>query len=176
VPAPAQLSERDKELIGAVEAGFESVGKLLGAARFKAALAEVMALAAGVNQYLAENEPWHLVGTDRERAGTVLYVALRCIDNLKVQLLPFLPFSCQRLHLMLGYQGLIAPMPVKAAAQADTDPHLVLTGEYLTPEASWAPSRLASGQALGASVPLFRKLEPGLAEEELARMAPVTQG
>jgi methionyl-tRNA synthetase len=175
VPAPGQLSPRDEEVLVAVEDGFDSVGKLLDAARFKAALAEVMALAARVNQYLAENEPWHLVGSDRERAATVLYIALRCIDNLKVQLLPFLPFSCQRLHLMLGHQGLIAPMPVKVAAESAGDPHLILTGDYLTPEASWTASRLAPGQPLGEPVALFRKLEPALAEQELARMAPVAQ-
>jgi methionyl-tRNA synthetase len=92
-----------------------------------------------------------------------------------VQLLPFLPFSCQRLHLMLGHQGLIAPMPVKVAAESAGDPHLILTGDYLTPEASWTASRLAPGQPLGEPVALFRKLEPALAEQELARMAPVAQ-
>ncbi|MGA8207559.1 MAG: methionine--tRNA ligase [Candidatus Dormiibacterota bacterium] len=175
VPTPGPMTKRDEEVVSAVEDGFDSVGKLLEAARFKAALAEVMALAASVNQYLAENEPWHLVGSDRERAATVLYIALRCIDNLKVQLLPFLPFSCQRLHLMLGYQGLIAPMPVKVTAAGEGDPHLVLTGDYLTPEASWTSSDLAPGQPLGEPVPLFRKLEPALADEELARMALVVQ-
>jgi methionyl-tRNA synthetase len=64
-------------------------------------------------------------------------------------------------------------MPVKVAAEAEGDPHLVLTGDYLTPEARWAPSRLAPGQPLGDALPLFRKLEPALAEEELARMTPV---
>ena len=172
VPSPGELSTRDLELVSAVESGFDSVAGLLDAARFKAALAEVMALAAGVNQYLTENEPWRLVTTDRARAATVLYIALRCIDNLKVQLLPFLPFSCQRLHQMLGNKGVIAPMPAKVTAPADGDPHLVLTGDYATPEASWQPSRLAPGQPLGEPVPLFRKLEPELAAMELARMSP----
>jgi methionyl-tRNA synthetase len=171
VPAPGQLTASDEDLIKAVEAGFTSIGKLLSAARFKAALAEVMALAARVNQYLAENEPWRLVSTDRNRAATVLYVALRCIDNLKVQLLPFLPFSSQRLHQMLGFQGVIAPMPKKVTVDSDGDPHLVLTGDYATPEARWTPSQLAAGQRLGEPAPLFRKLDPELAESELARMA-----
>ena len=175
VPKPDQLTAPDQELISAVESGFGSVGQLLELARFKAALAEVMALAARVNQYLAENEPWQLVKTDRERAATVLYVALRCVDNLKVQLLPFLPFSCQQLHLMLGHQGVIAPMPVKVTVAGDGDPHPVLTGDYATPEASWQPSRLAPGQLLGEPAPLFRKLDPELAEMELARMAPPSQ-
>ncbi|MGH7643808.1 MAG: methionine--tRNA ligase [Candidatus Dormibacteria bacterium] len=172
VPQPEPLTASDQELLAAVEAGFDSVGRLLELARFKAALAEVMALAARVNQYLAENEPWQLVTTERQRAATVLYVALRCVDNLKLQLLPFLPFSCQRLHLMLGYQGVIAPMPVKVTVTADGDPHPVLTGEYATPEASWRPSRISTGQPLRELAPLFRKLDPELAEAELARMTP----
>jgi methionyl-tRNA synthetase len=102
----------------------------------------------------------------------VLFVALRCIDNLKVQLLPFLPFSCQQLHLMLGYPGVIAPMPEKVTVAGDGDPHPVLTGNYSTPEASWSPSRLAPGQQLGEPAPLFRKLDPELAETELGRMTP----
>ena len=170
VPLAKELTAQDQALIAAVESGFDSVGRLLEQARFKAALAEVMALAARVNQYLTENEPWQLVKADRERAAAVLFVALRCIDNLKVQLLPFLPFSCQQLHLMLGHQGLIAPMPEKVTVAGDGDPHPVLTGHYSTPEASWGPSQLAPGQQLGAPAPLFRKLDPGLAETELGRM------
>ena len=172
VPQPGALSERDQELVSAVEAGFDSVAQLLEAARFKAALAEVMALAAGVNQYLTENEPWRLVTTDRDRSATVLYVALRCIDNLKLLLLPFLPFSCQKLHLMLGHEGVIAPMPVKVTVAADGDPHPVLTGDYATPGVSWMTTHLAPGQQLGEPAPLFRKLDPELAQVELARMAP----
>jgi len=172
VPQPGALSERDQELVSAVEAGFDSVAQLLEAARFKAALAEVMALAAGVNQYLTENEPWRLVTTDRDRSATVLYVALRCIDNLKLLLLPFLPFSCQKLHLMLGHEGVIAPMPVKVTVAADGDPHPVLTGDYATPGVSWMTTDLAPGQQLGEPAPLFRKLDPELAQVELARMAP----
>ncbi|MGA9919652.1 MAG: methionine--tRNA ligase [Candidatus Dormiibacterota bacterium] len=172
VPPATDLTAQDQALVAAVESGFDSVGGLLGQARFKAALAEVMALAARVNQYLAENEPWQLVKADRVRAGAVLFVALRCIDNLKVQLLPFLPFSCQQLHLMLGHQGVIAPMPEKVTVAGDGDPHPVLTGNYATPEASWVPSQLKPGQQLGEPAPLFRKLDPELAEMELGRMTP----
>ncbi|HEY6538511.1 MAG TPA: methionine--tRNA ligase [Candidatus Dormibacteraeota bacterium] len=176
VPSPKDMTAADQELVQTVEGGFARVGQLLEAARFKAALALAMALAAQVNQYLAETEPWKLVSADRERAGTVLYVALRCIDNLKVQLLPFLPFSSQRLHLMLGHQGVIAPMPEKVAVEAGGDPHTVLTGDYKTSEARWEPSRLEPGQKLGEPEPLFTKLDPGLAEAELARMAAKPQG
>ncbi len=171
VPAPGPLTEADRALLERVEGGFASAGALLGEARFKAALGEVMGLAAQVNQYLAENQPWHLVASDRERAATVLYQAIRCIDDLKVQLLPFLPFSCQRLHRMLGAEGVIAPMPSLREVGPVDDPHLVLTGDYRAQGVSWAPTEVPPGRPLPPPEPLFRKLDPGLAEEELARMA-----
>ena len=70
-----------------------------------------MAMAARVNVYLGTEQPWHTIKTDRARAGTVLYVALRCVDNLKIMLTPFLPFSMQRLHELLGFDDVLAPMP-----------------------------------------------------------------
>ena len=84
VPAPGSLTDADDTLIAEVESGFETVGSLIEVARFKNALQEAMRLAGLVNQYIAEQAPWTLIETDRERAGTILYVALRAIDNLKV--------------------------------------------------------------------------------------------
>ncbi|HUY61490.1 MAG TPA: methionine--tRNA ligase, partial [Candidatus Dormibacteraeota bacterium] len=112
VPHPATLQPADTAVLAGVSAGFETVGQLLEAARFKAALAQAMALAAQVNQYLGEQEPWRLVAGDRERAATVLHTALRCVDSLKVLLAPFLPFSAQQLHRLLGYAGDLAGEPV----------------------------------------------------------------
>jgi hypothetical protein len=46
----------------------------------------------------------------------------------------------------------------------------VLTGDYESWVGSWEPSRLAPGQVLREPVPLFRKLAPETAAEELARL------
>jgi len=54
-------------------------------------LKRAMATAAKVNVYLGTEQPWHTIKTDRARAGTVLYVALRCVDNLKTMLTQFPP-------------------------------------------------------------------------------------
>ena len=67
-----------------------------------------MRLAGLGNQYVAEQAPWAKLEDDRERAGTILYVALRVVDSLKTLLAPFLPFSAQRLHELLGYDDVIA--------------------------------------------------------------------
>jgi methionyl-tRNA synthetase len=171
VPAPGPLQQADETLLAAVAAGFDTVGELIGAARFKAALAEAMRVASLANQYTSEQAPWALLDSDRERAGTVLYVALRAIDSLKVILSPFLPFSSEQLHRLLGYDGrLAAPLELREVGEED-DPHEVLTGDHDAFEAGWEPSSLPAGQALSEPKPLFKKLDPEtVVADELARM------
>ena len=48
--------------------------------------------------------------------------------------------------------------------------HEVLTGDYESWVGSWAPSELPAGQQLLEPRPLFRKLPPETAAEELARL------
>jgi methionyl-tRNA synthetase len=108
VPSPGALIAADEALLAAAEAGVGTVGELIENVRFRAALSEAMRLAGLANQYVSEQEPWKLVKGDRERAATVLYVALRAIDNLKLMFTPFLPFSSQKLHTLLGYTTTLA--------------------------------------------------------------------
>src|SRR6266545_2205745 len=171
VPRPGALAEADQAIVAAVEAGFASVGALLDGARFKAALSEVMRLAGLVNQYLSEQEPWKVIKSDRERAGTVLYMALRCVDSLKVMMTPFLPFTSQKLHELLGYEGYIAgPLLFREYAEEDGSTHRVLTGDYDTWIGRWAPSALPVGQKLQQPAPLFKKLDESVVADELARL------
>lgn len=141
VPQPGALTDADRQLIAATQQTFESVTGLLDGVKLRAALNEAMALAQAANQYLSEQEPWKLVKSDQERAATVLFVALRTVDTLKMLFCPFLPFSSQRLHELLGYTGTIAPQPQVEETQApDGSPRLILTGDYA---ASAAPGGLA---------------------------------
>jgi methionyl-tRNA synthetase len=171
VPEPETLTAEDEALLADLAAGFDSVGSLIEAARFRNALQEAMRLAALGNQYVAEQAPWAKLEPDRGRAGTILYVALRAIDSLKVLLTPFLPFSAQRLHEMLGYDDVLAgPLDLRTIAEGDTE-HVVLTGDYASWAGRWEPSGLSSGQALREPKPLFVKLDAEqVVAEELARM------
>ncbi len=159
-------------LLAAIDGGFETVGGLIEEARFKAALTEAMRLAALANQYTSEQEPWALIKTDPERAGTVLYVALRAIDSLKVLLTPFLPFSSQTLHELLGHDGYLAgPLEFREVEEQGGERHVVLTGDYSDWVGRWEPSALAPGQALREPRPLFKKLDPEqVVADELALM------
>jgi methionyl-tRNA synthetase len=175
VPEPNELTDEDEALLRDVASGFETVGSLIEAARLKSALQEAMRLAGLGNQYVAEQAPWGKLESERVRAGTILYVALRAVDSLKVLFTPFLPFSSQRLHEMLGYDDLIAGPLEFRDVDEDGQRHVVLTGDYESWGGSWAPSELRPGQALREPKPLFVKLDPErVVAAELARMEAAT--
>jgi methionyl-tRNA synthetase len=172
VPDPGPLTAADRALLSEVDTGFATVGSLIESARFKHGLQEVMRLAALGNQYVAEQAPWKLLETDRGRAATVLFTALRTIDGIKVLLTPYLPFSSQRLHELLGYEGTLAgPLDFETVVEDDGREHVVLTGDYTGWDGRWEPSALPAGQQLREPQPLFVKLDPEkVVSEELARM------
>ncbi|NOK65397.1 MAG: methionine--tRNA ligase [Chloroflexi bacterium AL-N10] len=170
VPDPGALQDVDKQLLDAAEEAFTTIGELLEAVKLRSSLQETLALAQRANQYISEQEPWKLVKTDKTRAAAVIYTGLRVVDNLKTLFCPFLPFSSQQLHELLGYEGTISPQPYTEEEQApDGSPRQVLTGKYAG-EAQWQPSALPIGQALKAPVPLFKKLGDSVVDEELARL------
>jgi len=172
VPAPAELDERDERLLRSVEGGFEAVGAEIERARFKAGLNLAMGLVREVNQYVSEQAPWALLVSDRVRAATVLYVAVRSIDNLKTLLAPFVPFSSQDLHELLGYGGYLAgPLELRRVDEGHDATHTILTGDYESWVGEWAPSSIEPGQPVLAPSPLFKKLDAErVVEEEVARM------
>jgi methionyl-tRNA synthetase len=93
------------------------------------------------------------------------------VDSLKVLLAPFLPFSAQRLHEMLGYDGTISGLLQFETVREDGAEHVVLTGDYKSWIGRWEPSELPPGQALREPKPLFAKLDAErVVEEELTRM------
>ena len=104
-----------------------------------------MSLAQESNRYLEEKSPWKVIKQDKQTAATALYVALVVISCLKTALYPFLPFSSQKLHRMLGFDGNVE--------------------DY-----GWQPMIPEPGQKLLPPEPLFTKLDEGLIAEETARL------
>jgi len=170
VPAPSELDEHDQRLLSRIEGAFEPLGQRIDRCQFRDGLGEVMALAREVNRYLEEKGPWFQIRENRQGAATTLYVALRAIDSLKMLFAPFLPFSSQRLHEYLGYEGRLLGGPVIHEFEEEHRRHRVLCYDDRGATGRWAPSELPAGQALRSPQPLFRKLEESIVEEELARI------
>lgn len=167
------LRGADLDLLAGIEAGFQSVGKLLDAVKLRAALQETFRLATTVNQYLDQMAPWQAVKTDKDSAALTIYTALKAIDSLKVMFAPFLPFTSEKLHGFFGYES---PLFGESYTETVTDTlgeHIVLRyrgrGESMTrPYKAWKPSELKPGAKLNQPVPLFKKLEESVIEEERA--------
>jgi len=169
-PPPGLMTQSDAKLLAQIDVAFEPIGNLIAACRFKQALGEVMALARDVNKYLDETGPWFEVKKDKARTATIMYVALRAIDSLKILFTPFLPFTCQRVHLMLGYSSSLLGDQVVREYDEATRKHAALTFDYSGVTAQWKPSQLPVGQALGPIAPLFEKLDPKTTEEERSKL------
>ncbi|MBB5828874.1 methionine--tRNA ligase [Micromonospora carbonacea] len=170
---PAGLTEADEALLATARAGFDTVGDLIGRHRQKQAIGEAMRVVAEANKYLSEQAPWKLKAeADKPRMGTILHVALQVVSDANTLLTPFLPHSAQQIHELLGGTGVHAPMPVlEEVDDLDGGPaYPVLTGDY-TVGARWESVPLEAGRPLAAPKPVFRKLDPSIVEEELARLA-----
>jgi methionyl-tRNA synthetase len=143
VPEPGKLDDQSQQLLAKAEETIQNVGELISQCHFKQGIMAAMALAQEANRYLDDKSPWKVVKEDRTSAATALYVALGVIAALKTALYPFLPFSSQKLHGMLGFDG-------------DED--------------GWKLKLPKAGQKLGEIKPLFTKLDEKLVDEETARL------
>ena len=153
VPAPGPLTEDDAAMLARAREAFGTVGALLEDVHLKDAINGVMALAAEYNRYLERQKPWETGKTDPTRTATTLSVAVQGLHALRVLTAPFMPFSAQRLHLLLGYTG--------------GDPNGTNGG---VADAAWAYTDLPAGRALPKPAPLFRKLDESQLDAELERL------
>jgi methionyl-tRNA synthetase len=176
VPQPGVLDEADQAMLATVRQGFDSVGELIGLCKFKAALTQAMALAREANRYLNDKQPWIQIKTDPQAAATTLYVALQAIDWLKIIFCPFLPFSSQKLHEYLGYDGSIIGHLYIGTIHEASRTHQVLRYDASDNVGSWCAKTLIAGQPLRQPQPLFRKLDESIVDEEIARMTGESAG
>jgi methionyl-tRNA synthetase len=164
------LDDEDRALLTKVETGFETVGELYNACKFRAALGEALALAWEANGYLDRKAPWFQIKEDKAAAASTVYVILRVVDNLKTILASILPHTAQRLHEYLGYEGQLFGMQQVVEYQEQTRSYQALTYDHAGAIGAWAKSELPPGQSLRQPVPLFKKLDESVVEEEYARL------
>jgi methionyl-tRNA synthetase len=168
VPEYDTLTYEDTQIIARVEAGFEEVGALLEAVRLRDALQAAMALVRDANGYLDSRKPWLTIKEDAADAARSVYTILRVIDSLKTLLAPFVPFSSQKVHEYLGYDGaLFGDLRIEEFRESQGS-HGALTYDGSGAIGRWERSELAPGQPLREPKALFVKLEPEIIEQERA--------
>ncbi len=145
VPETGALDDVDKNILLNADICLEKVGESISKCYFKQGIGAAMALAQQGNRYLDEKAPWKKIKEDKPAAATSLYVAINVISRLKTLMFPFLPFSSQRVHEYLGFEGKIE-------------------------DAGWTSQPVPAGQKLREPKPLFTKLDESIIEEESKRL------
>src|SRR5580693_982972 len=170
IPAAGELTDADRAALERSRAAFQTVGDSLGRSRFKAAITETMRTLAEANKYLSDQAPWKLRESDPDRMRTICHVALQLVDDGKTLLKPFLPRSSQKVYEMLGGSGVWSGMPrIDEVSEDGGSLYPIVTGDYNV-AARWESAPIAAGMPLAPPVPLFTKLDPSVADEELARL------
>ena len=119
MPACQSPSPDDRQLLREIDAGLLKAGQMLERVELRAGLRQAMEGAQSVNIYLNAQAPWLLRRHDPERAQAVLHTALSAIKGLMVGFSPYLPFSCEKLHDMLGQPGSLTDGGWKRSPLAD---------------------------------------------------------
>jgi methionyl-tRNA synthetase len=170
VPDPGELTDLDTDLLKIIEGGFETVGDLIDTVKLRAAASEAMRLASEVNKYLDMTAPWQQVKTDKPAAARAIFTALKAIDSLKIIFAPFLPFTCDKLHGFMGYDGSLFGTQTTEILKDELGEHKVLRYDPTGATGKWEPSKLKAGDPLRQPVALFKKLDISIVEEERARL------
>jgi len=170
IPPLGDLTEADETLLRNAREAFGTVGRLIERHRQKQAVTEAMRVVGEANKYLSDQAPWK-IKDDPKRLGTILHVALQVVSDANTLLTPFLPHSAQKIHELLGGTGVHAPLPsIVDVEDLDGGPgYPVLTGDY-TVGARWESVPLEVGRALAPPKPVFKKLDPSIVDDELARL------
>ena len=101
VPERGLLTDYDRQVISELKHFPSKIAKSIEAYRFREALMDMMNIARLGNKYLADEEPWKLVKTDKVRTKTIMNIALQIAANLSLVSEPFMPFSAHKLAGML---------------------------------------------------------------------------
>ena len=149
IPTPGELNGTDEQILEVARQVTEGVSESLSHCRFRAAVSQAFSLAQEANRYLDTKAPWQAIRTDRQAAGTTLFVAVQVINCLKTILYPFLPFSSQKVHDFLGLEGAVS------LEKWDFD---------------YMMSVVNAGSPLRRPAPLYTKLDPAVVEEETERL------
>jgi methionyl-tRNA synthetase len=136
IPAPTKLGGDDQAVLDCVKEKTAQMAKEIEDGWLQSAANTFIAVSRIGNQYLNTKEPWNLMKTDKEKAGTIFYVAAQAVKAIAVVSEPFMPQTAQQLWQMLNLQGTVG-------------------------QSRWADALvpLEAGHKINKPQPLFHKIE-----------------
>ena len=107
----AALEDMELRLLSTAREAMTAVDDSLAHTRFRAGISQAFGLAQECNRYLDARAPWQAVKEDRAHAARSLGTTIQVLNCLKVMLAPYLPFTSQKLHGFLGFDGDVTDDP-----------------------------------------------------------------
>jgi methionyl-tRNA synthetase len=149
IPAPTKLDKDDEELLQTLKEKVAQAAKEIEDSWLQSAANTLISISRLGNQYLNTKEPWNLMKTDKEKAGTIFYVAAQVVKAAVVVSAVFIPQTAEQL-----WQALQLPGKVEQSRWSDA----------LVP--------LEAGHKIAKPKPLFHKIDADEAklDEQLAQI------
>ena len=154
VPAAGNLLNVDKETLAELKKYPEIISSSIERYRFREASQELMNLARLGNKYLADEEPWKVIKEDAERVQTIMFVALQIATGLGVLCEPFLPFTSNKLKLILRLNDEVISQEIATAHKNSPRKDALQWTDVSTKE-----TLLPAGHQIGKAELLYRKIE-----------------
>jgi len=134
-----------------------------------------MSLATEVNKYLDVHAPWFEIKTDKAEAAKSVFTAIQAIDWLKLMFAPFIPYTSENLHQILGYEQPLFGSQSTRSVEDGLGTHEILVYESENSLSGsgndlWQPLQLTGGKPFNQPQPLVKKLDHSIVEEERARL------
>ncbi len=102
VPSLGKLEKIDEDMLKEISEYPKRVADLFEKYKIRDGVNEIMNLARDGNKYFNDSEPWKTVKSDKEICATTLNICLQTIYTLAELFSPVLPFSTEKLFIMLN--------------------------------------------------------------------------
>ena len=144
VPEPEKFDEKDSESEQKIKSLAEDIGKLMEENHLDRALKQLMEFSAHFNQYFQHKEPW------KKGPGTnaCIYLSVNAVRSIAICLQSFLPKSSQKIWSQLGLDGNVSDVHWNEMSNLE----------------------LKSGHKIGATEPIFSKIEQSVIDEEQSKL------
>ena len=97
IPTPTKLEEDDQAVLDTVKEKVEQAAKEIETGLLQPAVNTLISISRIGNQYLNTKEPWNIMKTDKEKAGTIFYVATQVVKAATIVSAPFIPQTAEQI-------------------------------------------------------------------------------
>jgi len=153
VPTPKTLNDDDDVILHILASSTKTIGLHFDQFQVRAAIREYVILGNHLNKYFNDQEPWKTRKTDPDRCAATLYVCAQAVRTLAIVMAPVLPFSADKIWIMLNLDGNVSEENWDTA------------GEHGVP----------SGHTVGKPEILFTKIDNDVIEAQIAKLGRVSE-